>query len=205
MKVIIATLLSCSTFVGIGNAQVLGNLTFEGAVGPSFPVGSARSSMNTGYNFLLEAGWKFTPNIAALLDFQYVHSSLTAQTLQAFGQPDGFNRFWSLTANPRYYIHPHGKISGYGTAGYGLYARSLAFTDPSQATGYCDPYYGYCESSGAPVVAEFTNYKGGFNVGGGITCAIGDSGFKFVTDVRYNRFLSHANNEFVTLLFGILF
>jgi hypothetical protein len=81
----------------------------------------------------------------------------------------------------------------------------LAFTDPSQAAGYCDPYYGECFSSGAPVVASFTNYKGGFNIGGGATYALGDSGFKVVADARYNRFLSHANNEFITLSFGILF
>lgn len=205
MRYIIATFLACSALAGIGDAQVLSKLTFEGGVGPSFPTGSAKNSMNTGYDLLFGAGWKFTPSVATLLEFQYDHSSLTDQTLQAFGQPDGFNRFWSLTFNPRYYIHPHGKISGYGTAGYGLYARSLAFTDPSQAASYCDPYYGYCESSGAPVVAEFTNYKGGFNVGGGLTYAIGDSGLKFVTDVRYNRFLSHANNQFVTLSFGVLY
>jgi opacity protein-like surface antigen len=205
MRHIIATLLACFAFVEIGDAQALDKLTFEGSIGPSFPIGSAQSSMNTGYNFLFGAGWKFTPSVAGFLEFQYDRASLTNQTLQAFGQADGFNRFWSLTLNPRYYIHPKGKISGYGTAGYGLYARSLAFTDPSQAVGYCDPFYGYCESSGAPVVAEFTNYKGGFNVGGGLTYAIGASGFKFVTDVRYNRFLSHANNEFVTLTFGILF
>jgi opacity protein-like surface antigen len=205
MRLMIATFLTCTALVGTGKAQLLSKLTFEGGVGPSIPIGSAQNSMNTGYNLLFGAGWKFTPNVAGLLEFQYEHSSLTNQTLQSFGQADGFNRFWSLTLNPRYYIHPKGKFSGYGTAGYGLYARSLAFTDPSQAGGYCDPYYGYCESSGAPVIAEFTNYKGGYNVGGGFTYAIGDSGFKFVTDVRYNRFLSHFNNEFVTLSFGILY
>lgn len=205
MKFLFTAVLTLTGLVNIAQGQLLDKLTFEGALGPTLPIGTAKSSMNTGFNFLLGAGWKFTPNVAGLLEFQYDRSSLTNQTLQAFNQPDGFNRFWSLTLNPRYYIHPKGKVSGYGTAGYGLYVRSLAFTDPSQAVGYCDPYYGYCSSSGAPIVAEFTNYKGGFNVGGGVTYAIGESGFKVVGDVRYNRFLSHANNEFVTLSFGLLY
>ena len=198
-------LLLCLSMCTWGTAQDLSKLTFEGGGGLSLPTGSARSRLNTGYNLLAGAGWKFTPALAGLLEFQYAHFSLTNGALQAFNQPDGFNRFWSLTVNPRYTFHPEGKIGGYATAGYGLYSRSLAFTDPSQAATYCDPYYGYCSSSGAPVIAEFTNYKGGFNVGGGGTYAIGSSGFKLFTDVRYNRFLSHANNEFVTIGFGILY
>jgi hypothetical protein len=109
IKLIISTFLTCTAIAAIGNAQLLTKLTFEGAVGPSIPVGSAQNSMNTGYNFFFGAGWKFTPNVSTLLEFQYAHSSLTNQTLQAFGEADGFNRFWSLTVNPRYYIHPKRK------------------------------------------------------------------------------------------------
>jgi hypothetical protein len=49
------------------------------------------------------------------------------------------------------------------------------------------------------------NYRDGFNAGGGVTWAIGETGLKLIGDVRYNRFLSHANNEFVALTFGIVF
>lgn len=202
MKAIIAMLLTC---VSVVTAQNFSKYTFEGAVGPSLPIGSAKDRLNTGYNFLFGAGWKFNPELSALLEFQYDHFSLNDSALQAFNQPDGFNRFWSLTINPRYSIHPRAKFSGYGTGGFGIYSRTLAFTDPSQAVNYCDPYYGYCDSSGAPVIASFTNYKGGFNVGGGVAYALGDTGLKLFGDARYNRVLSHANNEFVTLSFGILF
>jgi len=205
MKINVASFVLFTQLASVCAGQDLSKYTVEGAGGVSFPAGSAKDRLNTGYNFLLGAVWRFTPAFSWLVEFQYDHFSLTNQTLQAFNQPDGFNRFWSLTLNPRYYVHPKGKLSGYGTAGYGIYSRSLAFTDPSQAVGYCDPYYGYCESSGAPIVAEFTNYKGGFNVGGGVSYALGESGFKFVGDLRYNRFLSHANNEFITLSFGILY
>jgi hypothetical protein len=204
-KTIIAVFVACTVMSTVSTAQDFSRFTFEGGGGLSFPMGSAKNRLNAGYNFLLGGGVKFTPAFSGLLEFQYDHFSLTNQVLQAFEQPAGFNRFWSFTLNPRYYINPKGKVSGYATAGYGIYSRSLAFTDPSQAVGYCDPYYGDCYSSGAPVIAEFTNYSGGFNVGGGLTYALGESGFKFVTDLRYNRLLSHANNEFVTLSFGIVF
>ena len=205
MKISIRNVLLCTALASAAFAQDLSKYTFEGGGGVTFPSGSAGSRLNTGYNFLLGGGVRFSPEWAGLLEFQYDHMSLNTQALESFNQPDGFNRFWSLTVNPRYYIHPAGKISGYATAGYGLFARSLAFTDPSQAVGYCDPYYGICDSTGAPVIAEYTNYKGGFNAGGGLTYAIGDTGLKFFTDVRYNRFLSHANNEFITLSFGIVY
>jgi len=205
MKSVIRGFVVCAMMAAISAGQDLSKFTLEGAGGVSFPVGSAKDRLNTGYNFLVGGGWRFTPAVSALLEFQYDHFSLNNQALQAFNQPAGFNRFWSFTVNPRYYINPKGKVSAYGTAGYGIYSRSLAFTDPSQAVNYCDPYYGYCQSSGAPVIAEFTNYKGGFNVGGGLAYALGDSGFKIVTDVRFNRLQAHANNEFVTLSFGILY
>jgi hypothetical protein len=41
------------------------------------------------------------------------------------------------------------------------------------------------------------------NLGGGVFYALGSSGLKVFTDARYNRFLSHTSNEFVTLTFGI--
>jgi len=185
---------------GLSRGQEFNHITFEGGVGATIPSGAARDRFTTGFNFLLGGGWNLNPHIAGLLEFQYSHSALTQATLVNFGQADGFNRFWSLTANPRYTFHPQGRLSGYGTAGYGLYSRRLAFTDPSQAGGFCDPFYG-CQTVGAPVVAEVANYKGGFNAGGGVSYLLG--GLHFFGDVRYHRFLSHTYNEFTTLSFGI--
>ena len=154
-------------------------------------------------NILVGGGYNFTPHVAGLLEFQYDHFSLSNSALQAFNQPDGFVRFWSLSLSPRYDFNPQGRFDVYATGGYGLYARELAFTDPSQIQQFCDPYYGYCETSGAPVIASFTNYRGGVNLGGGASYALGSSGVKVFTDVRYNRIVSHSSNQFITLTFGI--
>lgn len=184
-------------------AQDFHRFTFEGGVGPSIPSGSARDRWNTGWNLLFGGGYNFTRHVSGLLEFQYDKFSLTNSALQQYQQPDGFTRFWSITFNPRYDFHPNGKFDGYVTGGYGLYGRELAFTDPSQIQQYCDPYYGYCQTTGAPVIASYTNYHGGVNVGGGIEYSLWGSGLKFFTDVRFNRFFAHTANDFVTIRFGI--
>lgn len=176
---------------------------FEAGVGPTIPLGPAKDQWNTGWNFIFGGGYNFTPHVSGLLELQYNRFSLSDAALQNFNQPDGYTHFWSLSLSPRYDFNPHGRFDVYATGGYGLYARTLAFTDPSQIQQYCDPFYGYCQTSGAPVIASFTNYKGGVNLGGGVSYALGSSGLKVFTDVRYNRFLSHTNNEFITLSLGI--
>ncbi|WP_321470659.1 outer membrane beta-barrel protein [uncultured Paludibaculum sp.] len=179
--------------------------TFEGGGGLSVPSGAAADRFNTGWNLLFGGGYRFTKNFSGLLEYQVDRFSLTNAVLQNANQPDGFNTYWGFTLNPRYDFNPHGRFGGYATAGYGIYHRRLAFTDPSQAVGYCDPFSGYCSSSGAPVVADFTNFKGGYNAGGGVTYALGDSGMKVFTDVRYNRFMAHTANDWVNVTFGIRF
>jgi hypothetical protein len=190
----------------ICSAQELQKFTMEALGGYSDPIGSTANELKGGYNILIGAGWNFTPKIGALMEFQYNRFSLTNGTLGAYNQAAGFNRFWSLSVSPRYYIRPTKSLGAYVTGGLGIYGRELAFTDPSQIQTYCDPYYGAgCETSSAPIVASYTNYKAGFNVGGGATYAIFGNRFKMVTDVRYNRFLSNSNNEFVVFSFGFVY
>jgi opacity protein-like surface antigen len=193
---ILATGLSCS-------GQDFHKFTFEGGVGPTIPMSSARDRWNTGWNLLFGGGYNFNSHVSGLLEMQYNRFSLSDAALQNFNQPAGYIRFWGLSLSPRYDFNPEGKYDVYATGGYGFYGRTLAFTDPSLIQQYCDPFYGYCQSTGAPVIASYTNYRGGFNLGGGFSYALGESGLKFFTDVRYNRFLSHSNTEFMTLTFGI--
>jgi opacity protein-like surface antigen len=194
--VLFAAGLTCS-------AQNLGKWSFEGGVGPTFPVSAAGDRWNTGVTFDLGGGYRFTSHLTGLLELQYDRFSLSDFALAAAQQPAGFTRFWSISVSPRYDFHVHGNYGAYVIGGYGGYARTTAFTDPSQAQAFCDPYYGYCDTGGAPVISSLTNWKGGFNAGGGGTYSLGDSGIKFFTEVRYNRVLSHFSNEFVTLRFGL--
>jgi hypothetical protein len=190
---------------GQENSSYASKFTFEGAGGISVPSGGAADRFNTGWNLLFGGGYRFTKHISGLLEYQFDRFSLTNAVLQNASQPAGFNSYYSFTLNPRYDFTARGPLGGYLTGGYGVYHRTLAFTDPSQAVGYCDPYSGYCENSGAPVVAAFSNVKGGYNLGGGGTYKLGDSGFKVFTDVRFNRFIAHSTNDWVTISFGIQF
>jgi len=181
-------------------------ITLEALGGITMPIGSAKNEMTLGYNVIIGAGWTFTPAVAALMEFQYDHFGLTTATLKANNEPAGFARFWSFSASPRYYIGRNHRFGGYATAGAGIYGLETAFTDPSQIQTYCDSYYGAgCQSSSAPIVASNTSYKGGFDGGGGLTYSPAGNRFKLVTDVRYNRFLSHANNSFITVSIGFLY
>lgn len=197
-SVVLSLLLS---FAAAG--QEYSKYTFEGGGGLSVPAGAAADRFNTGWNLLFGGGYRFNRHISGLLEYQLDRYSLTNTLLQNSNQPDGFNSYWSLTLNPRYDFTLHHGLGGYVTGGYGLYHRRLAFTDPSQSVGYCDPYTGYCYDNGAPVVAEFTNFKGGFNLGGGMTYALGDSGLKVFSDVRFNRFIARRSNDWVSISFGI--
>ncbi|MGJ5817959.1 outer membrane beta-barrel protein [Paludibaculum fermentans] len=199
------TAVVCLLFCLTAMAQEFSKYTFEGGGGFSAPSGAASDRFNTGWNLLFGGGYRFTKNISGMLEYQVDRFSLTNTLLQNNNQPDGFNTYWAFTLNPRYDFHPKGHINPYVTAGYGIYHRRLAFTDPSRATGYCDQFSGYCYNSGAPVVADFTNFKAGYNVGGGLNYALGDSGMKVFTDVRFNRFIAHNTNDWVSVTFGLRF
>lgn len=176
---------------------------FEGGAGPTLPVGSTKDHLNLGWNLLLGGGYNFTPHIAGLLEFQFNQMNYSQAALVSLNEPGGYVRYWSLSLSPRYDFKPKGPLDAYVTGGYGLYGRRVAYTDPSQIQQVCDPYYGYCESTGAPVIAAFNSYRGGVNLGGGITYNLGRSGMKFFTDVRYNRLMSHSYDEFITLTLGL--
>jgi hypothetical protein len=187
-------------------AQEAQKFTMEVLGGLSLPMGSAKNEMKKGYDVLIGAGWKFTPKITAMAELQFDRFSLTPATLKANNEPAGFNRFWSFSLSPRYYIRPEHKLSEYVTVGAGIYGRELAYTDPSQVQTYCDPYNNEgCETSKAPIIASTINYKAGISAGGGIMYSPFGTRVKLVTDVRYNRFLSHANNEFVTISLGFVY
>src|ERR1019366_6159889 len=95
IKTLVAFVASYVAAAGSSFAQDFSHLFFEGAGGVSVPVGSAGNRLNTGYNFLLGAGWRFNPNVAGMLEFQYDRFSLNNNALQSFQQPDGYNSFWS--------------------------------------------------------------------------------------------------------------
>lgn len=187
-------------------AQEAQKFTMEALGGVSMPMGSAKDTMKLGYEVLIGAGWKFTPALTGLVEFQYDHFALTRATLTANNQPGGFTRIWSFNLSPRYYFRPNRKLSEYVTVGGGIYGRELVYNDPSQVQTYCDPYYGEgCETSTPPVLYSNTTYRGGFDAGGGIAYSPFGTRVKLVTDVRYNRVLSHTNNSFVTVSLGFVY
>jgi opacity protein-like surface antigen len=181
------------------DAQILSHLTFSAGAGPSFPTGAAGDDLNSGWNFGLSGGYNLTRHLSANLDFGYNRWGLNSSALAQFGEPDGHTSLWSLTFNPRYRFRPGKKLDFYTTAGFGLYHRNLELTQPATQTGfYCDPFFGYCYPVSVAVnevVASFSTYKGGFNVGAGWTYRLGDSRWKVFSEARYQRMFTTYGDD----------
>lgn len=217
-KLCVLTALVVSLLPDLCQAQDDHRLILEGLFGPSIPVASSPKDLNVGVGFLIGAGVRLGPSVAGLVEFQYDHLSLTSNTLAALNQAGGYGRIWSVTMNPRYYIRSRSKWGGYLTAGYGLYSQNLTFTAAPQeagnceasnscqssGSGTCDPDYG-CGGANFPVAPSTTNYKGGFNAGGGVTYEPGKNGLKVAFDFRYNRIQSNVNNQFAVISVGVLY
>jgi len=181
------------------------------SVGGGFtvPTAEASSNLNTGFNLDFRGGLTLTPNILADLDFTYNQWGLTKSALATFGQPNGHADVWALTFVPVLQLAPpQSPVKPYALVGAGLYHRGLQVSHPANvATLFCDPFFGVCFPTVVTinqVVASFSTYKPGFNVGGGLEFGIGGSGFKVFTEARYHEmFTNHGPNlQFVPVTFG---
>lgn len=201
MKVVptVLILLTASLLIPQAEAQITNHLTFSAGAGPNMATGAAGNDLNTGWNLGLSGGYNLTRRLSANLDFGYNYWGLNSTALAQFGEPGGHTSLWSLTFNPRYRFRPDRKLGFYTTAGFGLYHRNLELTQPATQSGfYCDPFFGYCYPvlvSVNEVVASFSTYKGGFNLGAGLTYKLGDSHWRLFSEARYQRmFTSHGDD-----------
>jgi opacity protein-like surface antigen len=189
-------------------AQEGRRFNFSAGAGVSFPTGNASSSLNTGWNMDFRGGFNPTPSLLLDLDFSYNHWGLSDSTLAQFGEPGGFGDVWSLTFAPTMRLAPHAKFDPYIIAGFGLYHRGVSLTQPATVpTIICDPFFGFCYPAAVgvnQVVASFSTYKPGFNVGGGIEFRI-EGPVKVFAEARYNdMFATHGTDlTYVPLTFGL--
>jgi opacity protein-like surface antigen len=190
------------------NAQWFNRFTGHVGGGVTVPVLDSRDRVNTGWNVVAGAGGRFTSNFSLLADFS-MNQMNTGTIQQTAGTTplDGNVRVWSLTLNPRIEIGGESRVGGYFTGGYGLYNRRLQVTQAGIGTGFfCDDWYGFCFQGPTPVnflVGERDTYKGGFNVGGGMTFGA-PAGAKFFAEVRYHRMLTRGRaTELLPISFGV--
>ena len=108
--------------------------------------------------------------------------------------------------NPTFEVGVTSVVGAYFTGGYGVYNRRLQLTraDVGSQT-FCDFWYGACFDQPVPVstiLGETSTYKGGFNVGGGLTFGLPRA--KLFAEVRYHRMLTRGlRTETLPVSFGI--
>jgi len=176
--------------------------------GFSFPIDPLASRTNTGFNFVASGGPRFNNHLTLTLDFSlhYMNAKNALHTVEnnvpvTFGSQV---RVWSLTVNPGYEFIRQERFSSYATGGYGLYNRKLLLASPGLIPAVaCDDFFDVCLTNSTQAITtngDFNPYRGGYNVGGGVTFG---SHVKFFAEARYHHMFTNKPTEIIPLTFGV--
>ena len=190
------------------NHDFLNHITFDAGAGFTFPLATLADHTKTGFNFVASGGPRFNRHLDLTLDFSLHYLDIE----NSFRSPDGVElsfgsimRMWSLTVNPGYEFIKQERFSSYVTGGYGLYNRRLLLAAPGPIPAVaCDQFWKVCVRS-SPISSDMVTgsvspYKGGYNVGGGVTFG---AHTKFFIEARYHHMFTDVATEVVPLTFGI--
>lgn len=212
LKVICYILLASAPLCAQSDRKATGY--FGGGISPS--VGDFGDRHEMGWGLFGGGGYKFNPKISLNLEYNYdrftykysspnVPADLPPNVITVL---DGTTQVHGFNLNPRYTVGGEGSLSGYVTAGYGIYNRKFQITRPGVGDYiYCDPWWGWCYAGLVPVdylLKEYSTWKGGFNVGGGVEFG-GETG-KFFVDVRYRMiYTTSVRTSYIPITFGFRF
>jgi hypothetical protein len=170
------------------------HLAFEAGGGFNAPTSDSSSDITWGGNLNVGAGYKFTPHLSALIEYQFIDDKLPGALIAETGATGGNAHIWSFTVAPVYDLFPKRTNDFYVTGGGGFYRKVTNFTDPEESE-YC--YYYYCGIGVENVVVgHFSSNQGGWNIGGGYTHRLGgiygDGNVKLFAEARYLDVLTPA-------------
>jgi hypothetical protein len=169
-------------------------LTFEAGGGFNAPTPDTSSYLSWGGNFTGGVGYRFSPVLSLLAEYQFIDSKLPAAVIAPTGANGGHAHIWSLTLSPVVDLFPNSRNGVYLTGGGGFYRKVTSFTDPV-ASYYCDYYYCYYGTQNV-VVGHFSSNQGGLNGGLGFYHRIGDrysnSNMRIFAEARYLDILTPA-------------
>jgi opacity protein-like surface antigen len=133
-------------------------------------LGDLNNYLHNGWNVSGGAGYNFGPVFSATADFMYSGLAVSPRVLADSGLTGGSAHLWSLTVNPRLSLKYVGSARPYVVAGIGYYRLDI---HANQSSAFVNPVFG--DRGGI-----------GGNAGLGMDFAIGDTGMKIFTDVRYH-------------------
>jgi len=179
--------------------------------GPGFPLSQTSDFANTSYNFVAGAGPNLSPHVKLVGEFMFHGLPVQQSVVKELGIPSAKGRLYSYTGNIMVGIG-NSKKSLYLIGGGGWYRRSLeAQKTVYQAGEVCAPVVVWwniqCVNGIFPTtvtIGSRSSDAGGFNVGGGLTYAIGSSRANLYTEVRYHRALTaKIDTTVLPLTFGV--
>jgi len=194
----------------LGSSAQRFNFNFGG--GPGFPLGKTGDFTNTSYNLVVGAGANLHPHIKMNTEFMFHGLPLQQNVIDQVGVSNIKGRLYSLTGNLILGTSLGGGKGAYLIGGGGWYRRTLEAKETVlQAGSACGPVWAWwnfqCVSGIFPTdvtVGSRTLSAGGFNIGGGLTFRVGDSGANIYAEVRYHRaFTPGIETTVLPLTFGV--
>jgi hypothetical protein len=205
---LLRTLLVCSWLVQPAIAQRF-NFNIGGGLG--FPVGQTSNLANKSYNFVAGAGPNLRTHVKLVGEFMFHGLPVQKGVVSELGIPSAKGRLYSFTGNIM--VGTGGeKKAVYLIGGGGWYRRTLSVQQTVyQAGRVCTPVVVWwnlqCVNGIFPTavtIGSRSSDAGGFNIGGGLTFAMGSLGANLYAEVRYHRALTaNVDTTVLPLTFGV--
>ena len=204
-RIFLATfVLSC--FATSSHAQSSG-WTVDLAAGGVAPTGDLSGRLTAGFGVNAGVGYQFWPWFDLLGEIGFAGLGVPPSLLQEAQAPDGHGHLLTISAEPRFQLRLTRRFSGFVEGGAGWIRRNVALTEPAvQDIGFADPFYGDFSTQVQTdiVLSSTTRNAFGWNVGGGISVPLGDSGVDFFVDARYYHGPTAPRmTTFVPVTFGV--
>ncbi len=183
------------------------NFNIGGGIG--FPQGDLSSFVNDGGNFVVGGGYNVNHHFALNGEFMWQDLPINSATLAALQTPGASARQYATTFDPMVHTDIGHHLGLYAIGGIGWYHRSGETTTPGVGV-ICDPYWSWwfgCTIGSVSIVTGSTSENAfGENIGGGVTYRLGESPFKFYTELRYHHAVyDRVSTNILPLTFGIRF
>jgi Outer membrane protein beta-barrel domain len=195
-------------FASAANAQYEEKkFSFDIGGGVGWPHGDLSKFIYEGGNFVVGGGFNLNKLLGANTEFMWHDLPVNSATKQQLNTPGATARQYSWTFNPIIHFPLGHKVGGYGIGGIGWYHRSGETTTPGVGV-ICDPYWSWWYGCGIGTVHFVTGSTSanafGENIGGGLTYALGGSGFKFYTEFRFHHAsYNKVSTDLTPLTFGL--
>jgi hypothetical protein len=201
-------LLICGLFVRPATAQ---GFNFNIGGGPGFPVSKTSDFAYNSYHFVVGAGPNLRTHVKLNGEFMFHGLPVQQWVVNELNVPTVKGRLYSFTGNVMVGTGGTSK-SAYLIGGGGWYRRTVeAQKVVYQAGKVCAPVWVWwniqCVNGIFPTTVTIGSRSvsaGGFNIGGGLTFALGSSGAHLYTEVRYHHaFTDGVETTVLPLTFGV--